>query len=87
MTLSGVYGFWKFVSNLERRETKRYLEMFYTLKYRDLVSSHKKIASSFLSLSLIFMVSSFRPSLCLWLLMVNPKSTVHSLVLVFMLYG
>lgn len=37
MTLSGVYGFWKYVSNLERRETRRYLEMFYALKYRDLV--------------------------------------------------
>ena len=39
MTLSGVYGFWKYVSKLERRETRRYLEMFYTLKYRDLVSA------------------------------------------------
>lgn len=38
MTLSGVYGFWKYVSNLDRRETKRYLEMFYALKYRNLVS-------------------------------------------------
>jgi hypothetical protein len=34
MTLTGVYGFWKYVSNLERRETRRYLEMFYALKYR-----------------------------------------------------
>ncbi|GFZ13749.1 sucrose synthase 3 [Actinidia rufa] len=39
MTLSGVYGFWKYVSKLERRETRRYLEMFYILKYRDLVKS------------------------------------------------
>ncbi|CAA6658702.1 unnamed protein product [Spirodela intermedia] len=39
MTLSGVYGFWKYVSNLERRETRRYLEMFYILKYRDLAKS------------------------------------------------
>jgi sucrose synthase len=38
MTLSGVYGFWKYVSKLERRETRRYLEMFYSLKYRNLVS-------------------------------------------------
>eukprot|EP00253_Pinus_taeda_P030912 PITA_30912 len=37
MTLAGVYGFWKYVSKLERRETRRYLEMFYALKYRDLV--------------------------------------------------
>ncbi|GAA0150811.1 hypothetical protein LIER_09666 [Lithospermum erythrorhizon] len=39
MTLSGVYGFWKYVSKLERRETKRYLEMFYILKFRELVKS------------------------------------------------
>ncbi|KAL6978366.1 Sucrose synthase 2 [Sarracenia purpurea var. burkii] len=39
MTLAGVYGFWKHVSKLERRETRRYLEMFYILKYRDLVKS------------------------------------------------
>eukprot|EP00252_Welwitschia_mirabilis_P026179 TRINITY_DN845_c0_g3_i1.p1 TRINITY_DN845_c0_g3~~TRINITY_DN845_c0_g3_i1.p1 ORF type:complete len:820 (-),score=91.00 TRINITY_DN845_c0_g3_i1:267-2726(-) len=39
MTLSGVYGFWKYVSKLERRETRRYLEMFYILKYRHLVKT------------------------------------------------
>ncbi|RWV91999.1 hypothetical protein GW17_00045669 [Ensete ventricosum] len=39
MTLSGVYGFWKYVSNLDRRETRRYLEMFYALKYRNLVKA------------------------------------------------
>nr|ADP88918.1 sucrose synthase [Gunnera manicata] len=39
MTLAGVYGFWKYVSKLERRETRRYLEMFYLLKFRDLVKS------------------------------------------------
>lgn len=39
MTLAGVYGFWKYVSNLDRRETRRYLEMFYALKYRKLASS------------------------------------------------
>lgn len=38
MTLTGVYGFWKYVSNLERRETRRYLEMFYALKLRSLVN-------------------------------------------------
>nr|AAC28175.1 T2H3.8 [Arabidopsis thaliana] len=41
MTLAGVYGFWKYVSKLERRETRRYLEMFYILKFRDLVTIHK----------------------------------------------
>nr|APR63613.1 sucrose synthase 3 [Populus tomentosa] len=40
MTLAGVYGFWKYVSKLERRETRRYLEMFYILKFRDLVSEN-----------------------------------------------
>ncbi|KAF8014895.1 hypothetical protein BT93_H0633 [Corymbia citriodora subsp. variegata] len=39
MTLAGVYGFWKFVSKLERRETRRYLEMFYILKFRELVKT------------------------------------------------
>ncbi|EEF39300.1 sucrose synthase, putative [Ricinus communis] len=39
LTLAGVYGFWKYVSKLERRETRRYLEMFYILKFRDLVQT------------------------------------------------
>jgi hypothetical protein len=39
MTLAGVYGFWKYVSKLERLETRRYLEMFYILKFRELVCS------------------------------------------------
>ncbi|XP_078160085.1 sucrose synthase 4-like isoform X1 [Carex rostrata] len=39
MTLAGVYSFWKYVSKLERRETRRYLEMFYILKFRDLEKS------------------------------------------------
>lgn len=39
LTLAGVYSFWKHVSKLERRETRRYLEMFYSLKYRDLANS------------------------------------------------
>ncbi|XP_057430481.1 sucrose synthase 2 isoform X1 [Lotus japonicus] len=39
LTLAGVYGFWKHVSKLERRETRRYLEMFYILKFRDLIKS------------------------------------------------
>lgn len=37
MTLSRVYGFWKYVSKLHRRESRRYLEMFYILKFRELV--------------------------------------------------
>ena len=36
MTLSRVYGFWKYVSNLDRAETNRYLQMFYALQFRPL---------------------------------------------------
>ncbi len=36
MTLARIYGFWKFVHNLEREETQRYLEMFHHLMYRPL---------------------------------------------------
>ena len=36
MMLSRVYGFWKYVTNLERAETRRYLEMFYHLQFRSL---------------------------------------------------
>lgn len=39
MTLSRIYGFWKFVSNLDREETDRYLRMFYHLQYRPLAAS------------------------------------------------
>jgi sucrose synthase len=38
LTLSRVYGFWKYVSNLEREETRRYLEMFHGLMYRSLAA-------------------------------------------------
>jgi len=36
MTLSKVYGFWRHVSNLERADTQRYLQMFYGLQFRPL---------------------------------------------------
>ena len=39
MTLSRVYGFWKYVTNLERDETRRYLQMFYGLQYRPWANS------------------------------------------------
>nr|WP_132974321.1 sucrose synthase [Thiogranum longum] len=39
MTLSRVYGFWRYVTDLERSETRRYLEMFYALQYRPLALS------------------------------------------------
>ncbi len=36
LSYSRIYGFWKYVSNLEREESRRYLEMFYSLKMRGL---------------------------------------------------
>ncbi|MDA8127460.1 MAG: sucrose synthase [Betaproteobacteria bacterium] len=36
MTLSRIYGFWKFVSDLEREEAARYLQLFHHLQYRPL---------------------------------------------------
>ena len=39
MTLSRVYGFWRYVTDLERAETQRYLEMFYGLQYRPLAAA------------------------------------------------
>lgn len=36
MTLSRIYGFWKFVSGLEKEEADRYLNMFYHLQFRPL---------------------------------------------------
>lgn len=39
MTLSRIYGFWKYATNLERLETQHYLEMFYGLMYRPLAAN------------------------------------------------
>ncbi len=39
MTLSRVYGFWKYVTDLERTETRRYLQMLYGLQFRPLADS------------------------------------------------
>ncbi|MFO8027786.1 MAG: sucrose synthase [Opitutales bacterium] len=36
LTLSRVYGFWKYISNIDREESRCYLEMFYGLMYRPL---------------------------------------------------
>ena len=36
--LSRIYGFWRYISSLEREETRRYLEMFYGLMYRPLAA-------------------------------------------------
>ncbi|MBN1491410.1 MAG: sucrose synthase [Phycisphaerae bacterium] len=42
MTLARVYGFWKYVTNLEREETQRYLDMMYNLQFRPLARSMVK---------------------------------------------
>jgi sucrose synthase len=34
MTLSRIYGFWKYMTNLEQAETRRYLELLYALQFR-----------------------------------------------------
>ncbi len=39
MTFARIYGFWKFVSNLERQETSRYLHMLYQLQLRPLAEA------------------------------------------------
>jgi len=36
LELSRIYGFWKYITSLERDETARYLEMFYALMFRPL---------------------------------------------------
>jgi sucrose synthase len=36
LKLARIYGFWKYISNIEREQTRRYLEMFYFLMYRPL---------------------------------------------------
>ncbi|KMZ63947.1 Sucrose synthase [Zostera marina] len=39
LTLTTVYGFWKYITGDDRLESRRYLEMFYGLKYRTLVDN------------------------------------------------
>ncbi len=39
LDLSCIYGFWKYATDLERHETRRYLEMFYALQYRPLAEA------------------------------------------------
>jgi sucrose synthase len=34
MTLARIYGFWKYMTNLDQAETRRYLEMLYALQFR-----------------------------------------------------
>lgn len=39
MTFARIYGFWRYVSDLERMETRRYLEMLYSLQFRPLAKA------------------------------------------------
>ncbi len=39
LELARIYGFWKYISNIEREETRRYLEMFYFLMYRPMAAN------------------------------------------------
>ncbi|HQQ76172.1 MAG TPA: sucrose synthase [Thermoanaerobaculia bacterium] len=39
MTLSRIYGFWKFVTDLQREETKRYLQVLYRLQFLPLAAA------------------------------------------------
>ncbi|MEJ2115645.1 MAG: sucrose synthase [Gammaproteobacteria bacterium] len=43
MTLARIYGFWKFVTDIERSETQRYIQMFYGLQFKPLA---KKVLTS-----------------------------------------
>ncbi|MFZ5774701.1 MAG: sucrose synthase [Thermodesulfobacteriota bacterium] len=39
MTFARIYGFWRYVTDLERTETRRYLEMLYSLQLRPLTAT------------------------------------------------
>ncbi|MEN8139731.1 MAG: sucrose synthase [Thermodesulfobacteriota bacterium] len=41
MSLTCIYGFWKYATNLDRQETNRYLEMYYHLQFRQLAKQIK----------------------------------------------
>ena len=40
MTLARIFGFWKYVSDLDRQETRRYLDMFYHYAISSLGEGH-----------------------------------------------
>jgi sucrose synthase len=46
LELSRIYGFWRYITTLERDETRRYLEMFYALMYRPLARRVEERAGS-----------------------------------------
>lgn len=39
INLTNIYGYWKHISKKNRREIQRYMKMFYTLKYQNLVKN------------------------------------------------
>ena len=45
LKLARIYGFWKYISKIEREETRRYLEMFYSLMFRPLAAKSGPEAS------------------------------------------
>jgi len=45
LSLTCIYGFWKFVTDLDRQETDRYLEMLYHLQYKPLAATIAKTDS------------------------------------------
>jgi hypothetical protein len=76
MTLAGVYGFWKYVSKLERRETRRYLEMFYILKFRELVCSVlNSVCSQYLEI-----ICAVPPRLVLGIYINSASSPIHCMI-------
>ena len=42
LSLTCIYGFWKFATNLERQETSRYLEMLYHLQFKARAATVKR---------------------------------------------
>ncbi len=42
LTLTCIYGFWKYATDLERQETDRYLEMLYHLQFKPLAATIKE---------------------------------------------
>jgi sucrose synthase len=42
LSLSRIYGFWKYMTNIEREETRRYLDMMYGLIFRSLARGVRK---------------------------------------------
>jgi sucrose synthase len=46
LRLARIYGFWKYFSNIEREETRRYLEMLYFLAYRPMAADVARRAAN-----------------------------------------